>query len=77
MTVTFAVIAVHIGARVGGLAGPGEVLVSGTVKDLTVGSGIRFVERGTRELKAVPGVWRLYAAISERADAGFAALSAA
>jgi class 3 adenylate cyclase len=70
-------IAVHIGARVGALAGPGEVLVSGTVKDLTVGSGIGFADRGTRELKGVPGEWRLYAAIGERTDARFAALSAA
>jgi class 3 adenylate cyclase len=54
-------IAVHIGARVGATAGPGEVLVSGTVKDLVVGSGIPFEDRGERELKGVPGMWRLYA----------------
>ncbi len=54
-------IAVHIGARVGATAGAGEVLVSGTVKDLVVGSGISFEERGERELKGVPGRWRLYA----------------
>jgi class 3 adenylate cyclase/alpha-beta hydrolase superfamily lysophospholipase len=54
-------IAVHIGARVGSSAGPGEVLVSGTVKDLVVGSGIRFEDRGERELKGVPGTWRLWA----------------
>ena len=48
-------IAVHIGARVGATAGPGEVLVSGTVKDLVVGSGIAFEDRGERELKGVPG----------------------
>ena len=54
-------IAVHIGARVGASAGPGEVLVSGTVKDLVVGSGIPFDDRGERELKGVPGVWRLWA----------------
>jgi class 3 adenylate cyclase len=53
--------AVHIGARVGALAGPGEVLVSSTVKDLTVGSGIDFVDRGEHELKGVPGEWRVYA----------------
>jgi class 3 adenylate cyclase len=53
-------IAVHIGARVAGRAGPGEVLVSSTVKDLVVGSGLRFRERGTTELKGVPGEWRLY-----------------
>ena len=53
--------AVHIGARVGAEAGPGEVLVSGTVKDLVVGSGLDFADRGARELKGVPGEWRLYA----------------
>jgi class 3 adenylate cyclase len=52
--------AVHIGARVAARAEPGEVLVSGTVKDLVVGSGLDFVERGAQELKGVPGVWRLY-----------------
>jgi class 3 adenylate cyclase len=55
-------IAVHIGARVASLARPGEVLVSSTVKDLVAGSGIRFEERGERELKGVPGRWRLFAA---------------
>jgi class 3 adenylate cyclase len=54
-------IAVHIGARVGASAGPGEVLVSGTVKDLVVGSGLAFEDRGERELKGVPGRWRLFA----------------
>ena len=54
-------IAVHIGARVGAIAGPGEVLVSGTVKDLVVGSGIAFEDRGEHELKGVPGSWRLFA----------------
>ena len=54
-------IAVHIGARVGASAGAGEVLVSGTVKDLVVGSGIEFEDRGERELKGVPGQWRLWA----------------
>ena len=53
--------AVHIGARVMGCAGPGEVLVSNTVKDLVVGSGIDFEERGIHELRGVPGEWRLYA----------------
>jgi pimeloyl-ACP methyl ester carboxylesterase len=53
--------AVHIGARVGAQAGPGEVLVSNTVKDLVVGSGLTFTERGEHELKGVPGEWRLYA----------------
>lgn len=54
-------IAVHIGARVAAIAQPGEVLVSGTVKDLVVGSGIGFEDRGERELKGVPGRWRLWA----------------
>jgi class 3 adenylate cyclase len=52
--------AVHIGARVGSLAGPGEVLVSSTVKDLVVGSGIDFADQGEHELKGVPGGWRVY-----------------
>ena len=55
-------IAVHIAARVESAAEPGEVLVSQTVRDLVVGSGIEFEERGTRELKGVPGEWRLFAA---------------
>ena len=54
-------IAVHIGARVGASAGPGEVVVSGTVKDLVVGSGISFEDRGDHELRGVPGEWRLWA----------------
>jgi class 3 adenylate cyclase len=54
-------IAVHIGARVAAQARPGEVLVSGTVKDLVAGSGIQFADRGSAELKGVPGEWRLYA----------------
>ena len=58
-------LAVNIGARVGALAGPGEVLVSGTVCDLVVGSGLQFADRGPHELKGVPGVWRLYAATGD------------
>jgi pimeloyl-ACP methyl ester carboxylesterase len=54
-------IAVHIGARVAGLARPSEVLVSRTVSDLVAGSGIVFDDRGPHELKGVPGDWRLYA----------------
>jgi class 3 adenylate cyclase len=53
--------AVHIGARVSARAGPGEVLVSSTVKDLVVGSTVRFADRGEYELKGVPGNWRLFA----------------
>jgi class 3 adenylate cyclase len=55
-------LAVHIGARVGTLAAPREVLVSNTVKDLVVGSGIDFADRGEHALKGVPGTWRLWAA---------------
>jgi class 3 adenylate cyclase/pimeloyl-ACP methyl ester carboxylesterase len=54
-------LAVHIAARVGALATSGEVLVSGTVKDLVVGSGIKFADRGEHELKGVPGSWKLFA----------------
>jgi class 3 adenylate cyclase len=54
-------LAVHIGARVAGQAEPGEVLVSSTVKDLVVGSGLEFSDRGEHELKGVPGAWRIYA----------------
>ena len=54
-------IAVHIGARVASLAGPSEVLVSSTVKDLVAGSGLRFGDRGSQTLKGVPGQWHIYA----------------
>ena len=54
-------IAVHIGSRVAGLAGPGEVLVSRTVADLVAGSGIVLAERGEHELKGVSGTWLVYA----------------
>jgi class 3 adenylate cyclase len=54
-------IAVHIAARVGALAGTGEVLVSGTVKDLVAGSGLTFVDRGEHTLKGIPDQWRLFA----------------
>jgi class 3 adenylate cyclase len=53
--------AVHIASRVMSAAAPNEVLVSGTVKDLVVGSGIDFEDRGERELRGVPGEWRLFA----------------
>ena len=56
-------IAVHIAARIMALARPGEVLVSSTVKDLVVGSDLRFEDRGTHALKGVPGDWRLFASI--------------
>ena len=54
-------LAVNVGARVSTAAAPGEVLVSGTVKDLGAGSDIDFEDRGTHELKGVPAEWRLYA----------------
>jgi class 3 adenylate cyclase len=53
-------IAVHIGQRVSALAGPGEVYVSSTVKDLVAGSGIDFDDRGEHQLKGVPERWRLF-----------------
>ncbi len=53
--------AVNIGARIGALAGANEVLVSSTVKDLVVGSGISFTDRGAQQLKGVPGEWRVFA----------------
>jgi class 3 adenylate cyclase len=54
-------LAVHIGARVAAAAGPDEVWVSSTVKDLVAGSGLRFDDRGLHALKGVPGEWRLFA----------------
>ncbi len=54
----------HIGARVGALAGPSEVFVSQTVKDLVVGSGLTFEDAGEHELKGVPDRWRLYRVVS-------------
>ena len=60
--------AVHIGARIGALGGPGEVLTSSTVRDLVVGSGIEFSERGEHELKGVPGSWRVFSAAADDGD---------
>ena len=54
-------LAVHIGARISALAGPNDVLVSSTVRDLSVGSGHRLIDRGEHELKGVPGPWRVFA----------------
>jgi class 3 adenylate cyclase len=56
-------IAVHIGARVAATAGPGEILVSSTVKDLVAGSGLTFEDRGSHRFKGVSDEWRLYAAV--------------
>jgi class 3 adenylate cyclase len=55
-------ISVHIGARVSALAGPGEVLVTNTVKDLVIGSELTFEPHGTEQLRGVPGVWQLWSA---------------
>jgi class 3 adenylate cyclase len=57
-------IAVHIGARVSALAGAHQVLVSSTLRDLVIGSGLEFEDRGTQQLKGVPGEWRLFAVAS-------------
>src|SRR5580693_1334525 len=57
-------IVVHIGARVSALAGPNDVLVSSTLRDLVIGSGLEFEERGAYELKGVPGEWHLFAVAS-------------
>jgi class 3 adenylate cyclase len=54
-------IAVHIGARVSALAGAKEVLVSSTLRDLVIGSGLEIEARGVHELKGVPGEWHLFA----------------
>jgi class 3 adenylate cyclase len=57
-------IGVHIGARVSALAGPNDVLVSSTLRDLVIGSGLEFEDRGAYELKGVPGEWHLFAVAS-------------
>jgi class 3 adenylate cyclase len=59
--------AVHIGARVAALAGPSEVLVSSTLRDIVTGSRHRFGDRGETALKGVPGQWRLYSLVREHA----------
>jgi class 3 adenylate cyclase len=56
-------VAVHIAARVQQHAGPAEVLVSSTVKDLVAGSDVEFDDRGEHELKGVPGTWRLFSVV--------------
>jgi class 3 adenylate cyclase len=57
--------AVHLGARVMAQAGPGEIFVSGTVRDLVAGSGIQFVNRGKHILKGIPGEWELYSVVQD------------
>lgn len=54
----------HIASRVAGRAGPGETLVSRTVKDLVAGSGLRFADLGTHRLKGVPDDWQLFKAVA-------------
>ena len=55
--------AVHVAARIQGLAGPGDILVSSTVKDIVVGSDARFEDRGQHSLKGTPGEWRLFSLV--------------
>jgi class 3 adenylate cyclase len=59
--------AVHIGARVGALAGPSEVLVSSTMREIVTGSRRKFDDRGEHDLKGVPGRWRVHALLRENA----------
>ena len=61
-------IAVHIGARVAALAGPGEVFVSHTVKDLVAGSGLQFASKGVHQLKGVPNEVMLFSVVGEGGD---------
>ncbi len=63
-------IAVHIGARIAAKAAAGEVLVSGTVRDLVAGSGITFADRGTAELKGLPGTWPIFAVTGSEGGEG-------
>lgn len=63
-------VAVHIGSRVASSAEPGEVLISGTLRDLVAGSDFAFVDRGRRELKGVPGEWHLFAVARDGAPDG-------
>jgi class 3 adenylate cyclase len=61
-------VAAHIGSRIMALAGPGEVLVSATVRDLVFGSGVEFDPRGEHELKGVPGQWSVHAVVADRRE---------
>jgi class 3 adenylate cyclase len=61
-------IAAHIGARIMALAGPAEVFVSATVRDLVFGSGVEFEDRGEHELKGVPGRWSVHAVVADRRE---------
>ncbi len=68
-------IAVHIASRVMSSAGPGEVLVSGTLRELVAGSGLDFSDRGPHELKGVPGEWHLWALVRDATEADQAAIA--
>ena len=57
-------IAVHVGARIASMAGPGEVLASSTVKNLVAGSGLSFEDTGEHEVKGVPDRWRIYRVVA-------------
>src|SRR5439155_15662261 len=70
-------IAVHIANRVMCAAEPGEILVSGTLRDLVARSGLEFSDRGLQELKGVPGEWHLWALVREATDAGHDAIAGA
>jgi class 3 adenylate cyclase len=61
-------IAAHIGSRIMALAGPSEVLVSATVRDLVFGSGVEFEDRGEHQLKGVPGMWSVHAVVADSRD---------
>jgi len=61
-------ISVHIGSRVAGLAGAGEILVTGTVRDLATGSGLRFDGRGTHDLQGVPGEWNIFGIVQRERE---------
>lgn len=61
-------LAVHIGARIGAMAEGGEILVSGSVRDISAGSAWSFTSRGERELRGVPGEWRVYEVGQQRGD---------
>ena len=63
-------LAVHIAARILGQAGAGDILVSRTVRDLVVGSGTGFEDRGSVELRGVPGSWQLLAVDPQRRAGG-------